>query len=342
MAVVLSQSEVESLLAALIPETQSERQAGGAGGPRRDAAVGQASIYDFQRPERVNNDQLRALGALHEGFGREFATTLGGMLRSIVEVKLIRADRLTYREFVSGVDVPTCFNVLYSKGLNGHLILDVNPSIIFPMVDRLLGGGKAHKQAVPARPLTDIEFKLVSRITNLAMRGFEKAWRNVCDLQLEVTQVESNPQRAQIVALDEDVVVIRFEITLGESRGLMNLCIPLATIESLAGKLSPDTWSAYANRLPDPQQMRNLETSPQQAGVNMVVQLGETRLSATEVMNLAVGDIIMTEHATSQGLQVLIEGRVLFDGLAGVFKGHKAIRIRQTMAPPEGLVEETC
>src|SRR4051794_18322546 len=94
MTDVLSQSEVESLLAALDPNSQAVPER------RQDDSTRQISVYDFKRPERVSKDQMRAFQALHEGFSREFGAALSGMLRTIVDVKLISVDQLTYSEFV--------------------------------------------------------------------------------------------------------------------------------------------------------------------------------------------------------------------------------------------------
>ncbi len=171
MGDVLSQSEVESLLAALDPGMQPQQNHGGSS--QRDDFNAQISVYDFKRPERVSKEQMRAFQALHDSFSREFGAALSGMLRAIVEVKLISVDQLTYSEFVFSLENPTCFNLLYSEGLEGHIILDLNPSIIFPIVDRLLGGGKQASHDVPQRPLTEIELQLVSRITKQAIQALE-------------------------------------------------------------------------------------------------------------------------------------------------------------------------
>lgn len=337
MADVLSQSEVESLLAALDPGAQTMSHVGG---QRREDQVSQISVYDFKRPERVSKEQMRAFQALHEGFSREFGAVLSGMLRSIVEVKLISVDQLTYSEFVFSLENPTCFNLLFSEGLEGHLILDLNPAIIFPVVDRLLGGGRDGTHVFPSRPLTEIELRLVSRITDHAIRGLERAWANIRDLKLRVAQVESNPQLVQIVPPNEVIVLISFEITMGEVRGIMNLCIPFNTIEPLSGKLSSDSWAAYTKKAADPRQQLSLETGVTQARVEMVVTLATTRLMAREVMDLAVGDVIMTEHEKTSGLEVNVEGRPLFLGYPGLLKGHKAIRIGERVTKTRDVIEE--
>src|SRR5215216_1606520 len=164
---VLSQAEVENLITAM------ESQAARANAAQAESGSRQASArtprprekvvpYDFKRPERVGKEQMRALQSLHEGFGRNFGAALSALLRSIVEVKLTSVDQLTYSEFIFSLENPTCFNLLRAEPLEGHLILDVNPSILFPIINRLLGGGK-EAGPVARRPLTEIELRLVSR-----------------------------------------------------------------------------------------------------------------------------------------------------------------------------------
>src|ERR1700676_3592973 len=163
---VLSQAEVESLLSAM-ESGGAKRQAEAAPAKSGEAAAvhrprEKVTPYDFKRPERVGKEQVRALQTLHEGFSRNFGAALSGLLRSIVEVKLTSVDQLTYSEFVFSLENPTCFNLLKAEPLEGNLILDINPSILYPIIDRLLGGGR-DPTPVPRRPLTEIELRRVSR-----------------------------------------------------------------------------------------------------------------------------------------------------------------------------------
>ena len=217
---VLSQAEVENLL--------SQMQTAGDGATKSPAAARESSAepstkprekivpYDFKRPERVGKEQMRALQTLHEGFARNFGAALSGLLRSIVEVKLTSVDQLTYSEFVFSLENPTCFNLLKAEPLEGNLILDINPSILYPIIDRLLGGGR-DPTPLARRPLTEIELRLVARITSLFLEEFRRAWDNVLELKLAVERVESNPQLVQIVPPNEVVVLISFEIAHGRN-----------------------------------------------------------------------------------------------------------------------------
>src|SRR5215471_5484914 len=178
---VLSQAEVESLLHALDGGAQRpvEKPAKPAK-PREKIAT-----YDFRRPERVGKEQMHSLQTLHEGFGRNFGAALSGLLRSIVEVKLTSVDQLTYSEFIFSLENPTCFNLLRAEPLEGNLILDINPSILYPIIDRLLGGGR-DPGPIARRPLTEIELRLVARITTIFLEQLRHAWENVLDLKLAV------------------------------------------------------------------------------------------------------------------------------------------------------------
>ncbi|HXT61030.1 MAG TPA: flagellar motor switch protein FliM [Pirellulales bacterium] len=336
---VLSQAEVESLLNAVDANAKSTHTAArtaAAPAPAAAPAVPRSrdkvTPYDFKRPERVGKDQMRALQTLHEGFGRNFGAALSALLRSIVEMKLTSVDQLTYSEFVFSLENPTCFNLLKADPLEGNLILDINPSILYPIIDRLLGGGR-ETSSLARRPLTEIELRLVRRITDLFLEELHRAWENVLELDLAVVRVESNPQLVQIVPPNEVVVLISFELTVGDVRGMMNLCVPFNSIERISGKLSSNSWVTYGRRQATPESIRQISGNLQGSLLAMVVRLAETRISTKELMGLRVGDIITTEKDVRSPLVVELEGVSKFTARPGGFKGQKAIRIEEPIRP---------
>jgi flagellar motor switch protein FliM len=330
---VLSQAEVESLLSAM------ESSVEGAAAPAREKPRSggapklreKVTPYDFKRPERVGKEQMRALQTLHEGFGRNFGAALSGLLRSIVEVKLTSVDQLTYSEFVFSLENPTCFNLIVAEPLEGSLILDINPSILYPVIDRLLGGGR--EAGPPARrPLTEIELRLVSRITRLFLEELRRAWENVIDLKLSVDRVESNPQLVQIVPPNEVVVLISFELTIGDARGMMNLCIPFNSIERIGGKLTSNSWVTYSRKPASAESIAMMSERLKGSVVELVVQLAETKITMNDLIGLRVGDIITTEKDVATPMQVIVHGHTKFGAFPGAYKGHKAIQVGEPIA----------
>lgn len=338
---VLSQAEVESLLSAM----EGDGGAKHAAAPAREKSSEHAqpgrprekvTPYDFKRPERVGKEQMRALQTLHEGFSRNFGAALSGLLRSIVDVKLTSVDQLTYSEFVFSLENPTCFNLVRAEPLEGNLILDINPSILYPFIDRLLGGGR-DPGPLARRPLTEIELRLVSRITNLFLDQLHDAWLNVLDLKLSVERVESNPQLVQIVPPNEVIVLISFELTLGDIRGMMNFCIPFNTIERIGNKLSSNSWITYGKRSATHETRSQVGRSLRGAQVQLIAQLAETRITTGELIGLRVGDIITTDKDIHEPLVICVEGVPKFRAKAGAFKGRKAIQIDK----PIGMMPAT-
>jgi len=282
--------------------------------------------YDFKRPERVGKEQMRALQTLHEGFSRNFGAALSGLLRSIVEVKLTSVDQLTYSEFVFSLENPTCFNLIRAEPLEGSLILDINPSILYPIIDRLLGGGRA-SGPLAKRPLTEIELRLVARITGLFLAELRRGWEHVLALDLSVERVESNPQLVQIVPPNEVVVLISFELTVGDVRGMMNLCIPFNAIERISGKLTANSWLAYSSKAQTPESMAQLTSRVKGSLVELVVHLAQTKIKTSDLLGLRVGDIITTEKDIYAPISLCVEGRPKFCCRPGLFKGHKAAEV---------------
>jgi flagellar motor switch protein FliM len=332
----LSQAEVESLLStiesgAVRAATAPQQITGPRSGPKPGAWSRERVLpYDFKRPERVGKEQMRALQSLHEGFSRNFSAELSALLRSIVEVKLTSVDQLTYSEFIFSLENPTCFNLIRAAPLEGHLILDINPSILYPIIDRLLGGGR-EGGGIARRPLTEIELRLVTRITYLFLKELRKAWENVLSLTLSVDRVESNPQLVQIVPPNEVVILISFEVTLGDLRGMMNMCIPFNTIERISGKLVSNSWVTFGKSSATPESVAHISRQVDRSLVDLVVTLAETKISTGDLIGLRVGDVITTDKDVHSPLEVAVQGVAKFLASPGSLKGQKAIQIESAV-----------
>ena len=188
--------------------------------------------------------------------------------------------------------------------------------------------------------MTEIELRIVSRITTLFLEEMHHAWENVLDLKLEVIRVESNPQLAQIVPPNEVVVVISFEVALGETRGMVNLCIPYNSIERISSRLSANSWVTYGRRASTPETVQQITQNLRSSKVEVRVQLAGTRITAGDLIGLRVGDIITTEKDVHRPLLVVVEQVPKFRARAGVFKGQKAIRVEEVIANPADAIGE--
>src|SRR6478736_2508563 len=126
---------------------------------------------------------IEALRSRHEGAARGFAAALSGLLRSPVDVKLTAIDEQPFSQLTHAVEYPTCINVLRAEPLRGQLLLELKLDILFPIIDRLLGGGRA-PSPILRRPLTEIELRLTVRVTSLFLEQLRRVWSDVMPLRL--------------------------------------------------------------------------------------------------------------------------------------------------------------
>src|SRR5262249_50469063 len=171
--------------------------------------------------------------------------SLSGFLRTIVEVKVATCEQMTYSEFISGLPNPTSFNLIQSDKLEGQMCLEISPLIIYPIIDRLLGG-TGQDLVIPQRPMTIIETRLIGNVTNRGLSALAEAGAGLKQMTFSIAATESNPHLVQIVPPNEVVVVIGFELKMSNRAGTMNLCIPYNVIEPVIEELSAQSWFSAA------------------------------------------------------------------------------------------------
>jgi flagellar motor switch protein FliM len=329
---VLDQSEIDALLAAVdageVEEEDNTIQIFSR--HRRDLESVEVRTYDFKRPERVSKDQMRALQTLHEAFARNFGASLSGFLRTIVEVKVANCEQMTYAEFISGLPNPTSFNLIQAKPLEGQICLEISPLIIYPIIDRLLGGTNT-ELFIPQRPMTLIETRLIGKVTSRSLTALGEAWASIKPITFEITATESNPQLVQIVPPNEVVVVVGFELKMANRAGTMNLCIPYNVIEPIVSDLSSQSWFNTPKAGKAEESKQKIAVNLSRAALMVTGLLAETTITLSDLMNLSVGDVLTTERSASSPVVLCVENEKGFLGNIGQFRGQRAVKVMRAV-----------
>ena len=321
MAEILSQEEVDALLAALQQGEEIDLDISS----DKFSPTKTAVLYNFKRPDRISKDQLRFLQFLHDRFARNFSSVLSTYLRSIVEVDLVSIEQITYSEFLMSLPDPTFFCVLGVYPLEAKMAIEINPGLVFPIIDRLLGGeGEAIEEV---RPLTDLEMDLMDGVINRALEELEKVWETVVeDIEFVVEVKESSPHLIQIVAPNEVVVLITFEIRIGEVKGMMNICIPAIALEPISSQLGLEMFTG--TKAISEEDRRKVLDHIERALVEMEAVLGRTTLTVEEILDLEEGDVVCLPNFVDTPIVVTVGGVEKFYGMMGLYKGRKAVKIK--------------
>jgi flagellar motor switch protein FliM len=173
-----------------------------------------------------------------------------------------------------------------------------------------------------SRPLTDIELRLTSRVTAVAVAQLRDAWRDLVELDIAVRHVCSDPHAARIAAASDIVARIALDVSLPAARGAICLCLPAAALAPFAAGAT--TRGTIGRPLAAP---GTIAAQGQGTPLELVVHLAETRVAAADMLNLRVGDIITTAHEVGRPLSVCIDGVPKFRARAGALEGRKAVQI---------------
>ena len=286
--------------------------------------MGRETFCDLPRSDTLSLERLRALRSLHETAAEQFGAALSTLLRCPIEVKLDGIEQLPYGRFLDRLTRLSYFNLLRAEPLGDSLLLDIEPAIVYPLIDRLLGG-RRDDEPPPCRPLSDVELPLAARLVRLFLEQLCHAWRNV-DLKLEVVQTESNPRLLRALPRDEMTASIDFRLTVGERRGMMRLCIPCRTIQRLDSVRAESAETALPAGPTMPPSTKEAPTEPAST-VELQVTLATTPITAADLSGLRVGDIVATETLADSPAVVSIGGGPKFLAQPGVCRGRNAVRI---------------
>jgi flagellar motor switch protein FliM len=128
---------------------------------------------------------------------------------------------------------------------------------------------------------------------------------------------------------NEVVVVVGFEMKMGNRAGTMNLCIPYNVIEPVMESLSAQSWFNTSKAAGREEVQQKVTGSLSRAGLTVTGVLAETTISLDDLKNLAVGDIILTDKAVSDPLVLAVEGEKKFLCSVGRFKQNRAVQIHR-------------
>ena len=270
-----------------------------------------AQTYDFRRPDRISKDQLRAIHLLHDNFARCLASSLSGYLRAYVMVNLISVEQLSFLEFTQCLPSPTCIVSLGMRPFDGSAVLEMNPSMVYPILEMLLGGsGKTAFRS--NREITEIEQSILDSVFLIILHDLKDAWNQISRLNFTIETHETEPQLLQILAPNEAVVAIGLEIRIGDVAGMMNLGIPSIILKMLRQKFDQQ-WSVRKSESTDDEQARMLKLlKPSQLKMDSRLQ-GPT-MTVEQILKLTDGDVLAFDHRLDKPVDLLVNGSLKFHG----------------------------
>ena len=332
---VLSQNEIDSLLNALSSGSVDINPV--ANDSKMDEWE-KLKVYDFKRPDKFSKDQLRAIQMIHESFARQITTVMSTLICSIVSAEVASVEQLAYEEFVNYMVQPTVIGMIEMHPFDGNMLMEVNPNLVFAMIDRMLGG-KGNFSG-KARELTDIEKTVIERVLMRILELLEDSWSTVVDVRFRFESMESNPFFVQICSPTDMVLVVIMDLKVGDVEGMLSLCFPYFLMEPIIDKLSSQQWFASTSHKKDEEVQANLLTSMRHVKMPVAMELGHTVLSLADVYALQAGDVIKLDETKDSDVSVRVGNQVRFMAKPGTVDGRLAVELTQVLKQDDQPAEE--
>ena len=318
MGEVLSQSEIDNLLAALSSGELDADQI-------PDSNEKQVKNYDFKRPTKFSKEHLRTLEIIFEHYGRLLSTNLPVYLRKNVQVAVTSSETVVFSEFSNALSNPLILGIADFQPLGGTILVELASNLAFAMIDRMLGG-----YGLPLeknREFSEIEMIIIEKMMVICMQLMREPWKNVADINPVLERIETNSQFAQIIAPNDMIAIVTLSIKLGDVEGLMNICLPFFTLESVMDKLNTKYWYANMQERTEESYGEYIEALIRRVDVPIKAVLGRSRISVTDFVNLQVGDIIRLDSKVDEDLKVYVGNIKKFAALPGSEKDKYAVRV---------------
>ena len=284
----------------------------------------------FRKSGQLSSEQTRALTILHEGFARSISQSLGAYLRVVFEATLKSVEQLPYSEFLQRVPEVTYMVSFQVKPIGAAAAMQLDHSLVFPLVDLLLGGtGQCEPMT---REISEIEEHIMDGVARIICRELAAAWAPMStEIELEHRQPTAQMQRFLTAA--ERTLRLSFDVKLGEATGALNLVFPLSISNTLLRKLSSD-WS-YGK-------LRTVSRSGQKLAEKMLdcpfpigLAIPDIKLHIQNLLEIAEGDVCNLGVPVRMPAALIVAGREIFEAEPVRQGRHRAAQVRQSIATAE-------
>jgi flagellar motor switch protein FliM len=234
-------------------------------------------------------------------------------------------DQLTYGEFIMSLPNPTSIHIFGMDPLEGKAILEINPTLIFSIVDKLFGG-----QGQPietTRELTDIEASVLKKIILEALNDLTRVWENIITFSLTLEATQTNPQFVQIAAPNDTVILISFELKMPRSSGLVSIGYPFVVLEPIMSKISGQPYMTMFKRAHTQENRSIILRQLDLTAMPVIAELGRTTISVRDFIGLQRGDIIRLDRKVDENLVVTVGPNKKVLGRPGISGRKKAIEV---------------
>jgi flagellar motor switch protein FliM len=313
-------------IAALVDAAREGRLPEEAPSPQRRRRM---RAVDFTRPTKFTADQERRIKRSLEAFCRTASTRLSAELRVPLELEVINSSQLTWAnahaQVLSGsIDAITEITPLMTRA-----VLSAEPSLVLAAIELLLGGSEISEQR--ERRLSDIDMALARHFFERMLAQLSVIWTDMVGLELNVAQLETHLETAQMVSVSEPTMTFTMEARFNGVSSTIAMLLPWSAIAPVADRF------AAREDAPDrgAEEIRRVRRAV--GGVDMTVraEVASIELPIEQVLALQPGDVLRLDAPADAGVTLFADKVPVHRAKPGRSGSRRAVQVTERVRRPQ-------
>lgn len=287
----------------------------------------------------VSYERLPMLEIVFDRLVRLLTGSLRNFTSDNVEVSLDNISTMRFGDYLNSIPLPAMISVFKAIEWDNYALLTVDSTLIYSIVDVLLGGRGTPAIRIEGRPYTTIETNLMKRLVEVILEDAETAFEPLSPVKFDVERLETNPRFAAIAREANAAILIKLRIDMEDRGGRVEILIPYATLEPIRDLLLQGFMGEKFGR--DTIWESHLASEIYQMSVPVEVVLEQMTLPLERVMNLQVGETVMLNSSPEDSIQLRCHGIPLTTGNMGRVGNNVAIRVARGIDKGKGVQHVT-
>ena len=319
---ILDQSEIDSLLG-----IDGGESGAGSNGMR---ALLESNVISYER--------LPLLEVVFDRFERLMSTSLRQFTADNVDISVENITSVRFGEYLNSVPLPAGLVVVNAKGLEDYILMVYESRLIYAVVDVLLGGRKARPAKIEGRNFTTIERRMMEKLSSVVLKGLIDAFEPVAPITFEYERMEVNPRFATITREGNACILVTVRINLEERDGLLQFCLPYATLEPIREQLLQQFMGEKFGH--DNIWENHLAQELYNTTVDIKCVLDEQEYDLNDVLKWRLGDTIMLNAKQGAPVHLKCGETVKMTGRMGKADDWLAVKVIRTIADVNNAKED--
>ncbi len=266
------------------------------------------NIYDFKRPEKFSSQGFKKMVRPQHKMATLLASTLSNLAQIHVKVKLLKVEKVTFKEFLETISEFYSTTKFYLNPLQGNLFLTVDPNIF----------------NIPREKMTQESF------IALILNSLKEAISSLMPLKPEIEKFISTTELKKSLEKEEMCVLSAFSINSSKDEGIIYLCMPYQTIKPLALKIQ-ETFSTPTVDIKKLTPINNLEDLPifikASIGKNTIPLALLKKWMKKDLQKSFVNSILKLDKEIEEPISIIINNNTIAEAETIVTGGNFAVQI---------------